>query len=110
MGPLGMLNKGFAFDSVQMPLNPFECGFTRSFERQVLPELNRRGIAVLGMKPLSGHGEPIKAGALTAEEALRYAMSLPVTTTISAVDCIDVLNQHKHITQHFNLMTTAALD
>lgn len=67
---LGMLNTGFPFDSVQMPLNAFDHSFTRSFERQVLPELNRRGIAVLAMKPLSGHGEPIKAGALTVEEAL----------------------------------------
>jgi uncharacterized protein len=50
---LGMLNTGFPFDSVQMPLNAFDYSFTRSFERQVLPELNRRGIAVLGMKPLT---------------------------------------------------------
>ena len=54
---LGMLNTGFPFDSVQMPLNAFDYSFTRSFERQVLPELNRRGIAVLGMKPLNGHEE-----------------------------------------------------
>ncbi len=107
---LGMLNTGFPFDSVQMPLNPFDCGFTRSFERQVLPELNRRGIAVLGMKPLSGHGEPIKAGALTAEEALRYAMSLPVATTITGIDGMDVLHQNLQIAQNFKPMTTAEMD
>ena len=37
----------------------------------------KRGIAALGMKPLSGHGEAITNGEITAEEALRYAMSLP---------------------------------
>jgi predicted aldo/keto reductase-like oxidoreductase len=98
---LGMLNTGFPFDSVQMPLNAFDYSFTRSFERQVQPELNRRGIAVLGMKPLSGHGEPIKAGALTAEEALRYAMSLPVATIITGIDGMDVLHQNLQIAQNF---------
>jgi predicted aldo/keto reductase-like oxidoreductase len=107
---LGMLNTGFPFDSVQMPLNAFDYGFTRSFERQVLPELNRRGMAVLGMKPLSGHGEPIKAGALTVEEALRYAMSLPVATTITGIDSMEVLKQNLQIAQNFTPMTAAEMD
>jgi uncharacterized protein len=107
---LGMLNTGFPFDSVQMPLNAFDYSFVRSFERQVLPELNRRGIAALGMKPLSGHGEPIKDGALTAEEALRYAMSLPVATTISGVDSLEVLQQNLQIARNFKPMTTAEMD
>src|ERR1700730_18161535 len=51
---LKMLRTNFPFDSVQMPLNPFDGTF-RSFEKQVVPEAQRRGIAVLGMKPLSGH-------------------------------------------------------
>src|SRR5436309_2253318 len=82
---LKMLATGFPFDAVQMPLNPFDSQF-RSFERQVLPEVNRRGMAALGMKPLQGHGEAILKGAVTAEEALRYAMSLPVTTTITGME------------------------
>jgi aryl-alcohol dehydrogenase-like predicted oxidoreductase len=105
-----MLNTGFPFDSVQMPLNAFDYSFTRSFERDVLPELNRRGIAVLGMKPLNGHGEPIKAGALTAEEALRYAMSLPVTTTITGIDSLDVLRQNLQIARNFTPMSASELD
>jgi len=35
-----------------------------------------------------------KAGALTAEEALRYAMSLPVATTITGIDSMDVVHQN----------------
>ena len=53
---LKMLATGFPFDSVQMPLNAFDANF-HSFEQQVLPELNRRGIAALGMKPICGHGD-----------------------------------------------------
>ena len=89
---LKMLNIGFEWDSVQMPLNVFDSQF-HSFETQVLPELNKRGIAALGMKPISGHGEPVKGGVLTAQEALRYAMSLPVTTTITGMESLDVLRQ-----------------
>lgn len=106
---LGMLKTGFPFDAVQMPLNPFDATFTRSFERQVLPELNKRGIAVLGMKPLSGHGDAIKHGVITAEESLRYAMSLPVTTTITGIDSLEILHQNLRIAQSFTPMTDAEM-
>src|SRR5262249_43210388 len=39
-------------------------------------------------------GQPVQKGVVTAEEALRYAMSLPVTTTISGIDSLDVLRQN----------------
>jgi aryl-alcohol dehydrogenase-like predicted oxidoreductase len=106
---LAMLQTGFKFDAVQMPLNAFDSSF-RSFEQQVLPELNRRGIAVLGMKPLNGHGEAIKNGAITAEEALRYAMSLPVTTTITGMDSLDVLHQNLQIAQTFKPFTEVEMN
>src|SRR6202453_2066358 len=39
---LDMIRRGYQFDTVQMPLNCLDAGF-RSFEKQVLPELNKRG-------------------------------------------------------------------
>jgi aryl-alcohol dehydrogenase-like predicted oxidoreductase len=99
-----MLNTGFPFDSVQMPLNVFDSQF-HSFETQVLPELNKRGIAALGMKPISGHGEPVSRGVITAQEALRYAMSLPVTTTITGMESLEVLRQNLAIAQGFQPMS-----
>ncbi len=105
---LKMLATGFPFDSVQMPLNAFDSNF-RSFEQKVLPELNRRGIAALGMKPMSGHGDAIKQGAITAEEALRYAMSLPVTTTITGMEKPEVLQQNLRVAQAFRPMTPAEM-
>jgi len=105
---LSMLNTGFPFDAVQMPLNTFDATF-RSFQAQVLPELNRRGIAALGMKPMSGHGEPIQDGAVTAEEALRYAMSLPVTTTITGMEKPDILRQNLRIAQNFQAMSASEM-
>ena len=101
---LRMLQTDFPFDAVQMPLNSFDANF-HSFEIQVLPELIRRGIAPLGMKPMSGHGEPIQQGAVSAEEALRYAMSLPVATTITGMERSDVLQQNLKVAQGFQPMT-----
>ncbi len=101
---LAMLNTGFAFDAVQMPLNPFDSHFF-SFEQKVLPLLNQRGIAPLGMKPISGHGDPVQGGSFTAQELLRYAMSLPVSTTISGVSELHVLEQNLAIAQNFTPLT-----
>jgi aryl-alcohol dehydrogenase-like predicted oxidoreductase len=101
---LKMLAHKYPFDTVQLPLNCFD-GTYRSFEQLVLPELRRRGIGALGMKSLGGDGQPVLHGAVTAEEALRYAMSLPVATTISGIDALAVLRQNVAIAQGFKPMT-----
>lgn len=101
---LRMLAHGFPFDTVQMPLNCLDATF-RSFQTQVLPEAIRRGVAPLGMKSLGGGGEMIKHGAITAEEGLRYAMSLPVATTISGIDSLEILEQNLAIARGFRPMS-----
>ena len=101
---LKMLAHNYPFDTVQMPLNCFD-GTYRSFAQQVLPELERRGIAALGMKSLGGDGQPILHGVVSAEEALRYAMSLPVATTVCGIDSLDVLRQNVSIARGFRPMT-----
>ena len=95
-----MLRGGYPFDSCQLPLNAFDGTF-RSFERDVLPELLRRGIAPIGMKSLGGTGEPAKKRAIAAREALRYAMSLPVATTVSGIDSERVLKQNLAVARGF---------
>jgi uncharacterized protein len=97
---LDMLRRGYPFDTVQMPLNCLDATF-RSFEKQVLPELNKRGIAPLGMKALGGSAPAVKAGLVKGEEMLRYAMSLPVATTIVGIDSFDVLKQNLNIARGF---------
>ena len=101
---LKMLSYGYPFDSAQMPLNPFDATY-RSFETHVLPEVVRRGMAGLGMKSLGGNGQPIVKGVVTVEEALRYAMSLPVAVTISGVDSLAVLRQNLAVARGFRPMT-----
>jgi uncharacterized protein len=101
---LEMLAKEYIFDTCQLPLNCFDASF-RSFEKQVLPVLVRRGIAALGMKSLGGDARQVKKKVVTAEEALRYAMSLPVATTISGIDSMRVLRQNVRIATAFRPMS-----
>ena len=105
---LKMLAHDFPFDTMQMPLNCFDATF-RSFETHVLPEAARRGIAVLGMKSLGGSGEMVRHGGVTAQQGLRYAMSLPVATTISGIDSMEVLDQNLAVATNFQPFTAAEL-
>ena len=96
-----MLDHGFAFDTVQMPLNAFDATF-RSFEQEILPIAVSKKMGVIGMKSLGGHGRPIIEGAVTIEEALRYAMSIPgVSVTVSGVDSLEILRQNLAIADNF---------
>jgi uncharacterized protein len=99
-----MLSYDFPFDSVQMPLNCFDASF-KSFEQNVLPIARERGLAVLGMKSMGGEGDAVKKKVVTPQEALRYAMSLPVTTTVSGIDSMHVLRQNLAVAQGFTPMT-----
>ena len=106
---LKMLELGYPFDTVQMPLNPFDASF-HSFEKQVLPEVNRRGMAALGMKSMGGTAWAVKNGVVKAEELLHYAMSLPVATTISGMDTLEVLHQNLRVVRGFKPMTDNEMD
>jgi len=101
---LAMLKHDYIFDTCQLPLNCFDASF-RSFEEQVLPVLVRRGIAAIGMKSLSGDGRQVKEEVVSAEDALRYAMSLPVATTVSGIDSFKVLRQNLRVAQGFKKMS-----
>lgn len=105
---LKMMQHDFPFDACQLPLNVFD-GTYRSFEQDVLPVLNQRGIAPLAMKTLSGNGEPIKHGIVTVEEALRYVLSLPVASVVSGIDSQQVLRQNLEVVRRFTPMTAAEM-
>ena len=100
---LRMLAYDFPFDACQLPLNGFDVGF-RSFQSRVLPELGRRQIAAIGMKSFGGDGRALKKKATAASDALRYAMSLPVCTTVSGIDSLKILRQNLRIARGFTPM------
>ena len=82
---------GFLFDTVQMPLNVMDAHF-ESFEKKVLPVLQKNNIGVLGMKPI-GNNIILKSNIVTAVECLEYAMSLPVSTVITGCESLAILQQ-----------------
>ena len=87
---------------------PFDATF-RSFGQKVLPDLNRRGIAPIGMKSLGGTGDAVKRRVVTVREALRYVMSLPIATLVSGIDSLKVLRQNLAIVRSFEPMKPAEM-
>src|SRR4051812_36304133 len=99
---------GFHFDAAQMPLNVMDAHF-RSFGRQVVPELVKEGIAVLGMKPLAS-GAALKSGTVSAIECLHYALSLPTSVVITGIDSMKILDQAFEAARTFTPLNEAQVN
>jgi predicted aldo/keto reductase-like oxidoreductase len=97
---LKMLAKPYEWSAVLMPLNVMDFHF-RSFQKEVLPELLRRGIAPLGMKSLGGNGSIVSKAGVRVEDALRYVLSLPIATLVSGIDSERILDQNLKIVREF---------
>lgn len=82
---------GIAFDAVQMPLSLLDAHY-RSFGRHVLPRLVERGVGVIAMKTLSKGYLPA-AGVVSAADCLHYALDLPVSTVVTGIESLAVLEQ-----------------
>ena len=103
-----MIERGYPFDTVQMPLNVLDPNY-RSFEKTILPLARERNIKVLGMKAFA-EGRMLQAGGVDADDALRYAMSLPgVLTTVTGIDSQRVLDHHVRIAAGFAPLDEVAL-
>ncbi len=81
----------FRFDAVQMPINVMDAHF-RSFAHDVLPVLNREGIASLGMKAF---GDPhiLASKTATPMECLYYCLNQPISVQITGIESQAILNQ-----------------
>jgi len=105
---LKLLQRGFAWDAVLMPLNPFDASF-RSFEKQVLPEVIRRGGAVIGTKALAGGAIP--AGKVVkVDDAFRYVWSLPVSSVLVGCDSSPILKKTLKAAADFQLFHAGEMD
>ena len=93
----------FHFDTVQMPLNVMDAHF-ESFQHKVLPVLVKEEIGVLGMKPM---GDPfiLDSKTVSADECLRYQMSLPTSVTITGIDSMDIVHQDLQILRNFKKLS-----
>lgn len=70
---LEWFDRGRRFDVMQLPVNPIDA-LQVSFQRELLPELERRGIGVIAMKTAAG-GKLREDALCTNAECLRWAWS-----------------------------------
>lgn len=105
---LKLLQRGFPWDAVLMPLNPLDASF-RSFEKQVLPETIRRGTAVISIKPMAS-GALMGVKGMKAEESLRYCLSLPVSSVITGMDSTAILRKNLKVVTDFKAFHPGEMD
>lgn len=118
--------KRYPFDSILMALNAADPHYL-SFKKYLLPEAQKLGIAIIGMKvatrgrmistwappPINEQPERMatkKPGTITIKEALTYNMSLPVSTTIIGVDSIAQIEENIKIASEFSPLSLAELE
>ena len=108
----------FPFDAILMALNAADVHYL-SFKNYLLPEAQKQGIAIIGMKvatrgrmistwtppPLEEQPTRMRTalpGTLTIQEALSYNMTLPVSTTILGVDNLEQIEENMQIASQFS--------
>ena len=99
---------GFKFDTVQMPLNLMDAHY-RSFSREVVPELTRRSIGILGMKSMA-NGIILKSQTVTPIECLHYALNLPTSVVITGIDSMEILDQAFEAVRTFHPLSKEELE
>jgi len=95
--------RGFKFDTVQMPLNLFDAHY-RSFSKLVVPELVRQNIGILGMKSMA-NGILLKSNAVAPIDCLHYALNLPTSVVITGIDSMTILDQAFKAVETFHPMS-----
>ena len=94
-----MLNLNFPWDTVQMPLNLFDYHY-RSFTKNLLPQVVEKDIGVIGMKSMIS-GKMLEFD-VTPEQAITYTLSLPISTLVSGMDSIEVLENNLEIVRNWS--------
>ncbi|MBM3783750.1 MAG: aldo/keto reductase [Acidobacteria bacterium] len=107
---LKMLGKNVTWTTAQMPINPLDA-FYRSFQNEVLPVCVKKGVSVIGMKCLGGGPYVARIPSqtkLTAEQCVRYSLSLPITTLCRGYTTMEQLLADLAIAKDFQPLSRAA--
>jgi predicted aldo/keto reductase-like oxidoreductase len=99
--------RGFHFDTVQMPINIMDAHF-RSFSQLVVPWALEQKIGVLGMKSF-GSGVILKSGAVEPLDCLNYSLNIPVSVLITGINTPELLEQAFNAVRQFKPMDEAAV-
>ncbi len=103
---LKMLNKPYDWDSAQMPINVMDAHY-RSFQNEVVPVCLAKQVGVIGMKSLGGgspRGRIPTEGGVSAQDCIRFALSLPVSTLVVGIQSMEDLKQDIAIARNFKPM------
>ncbi len=125
--PLVLLTaiKRYPFDQILLAVNAADVHYL-SFKNYLLPEAQKQGIAIIGMKvatrgrmlstwtppPITDQPERMattKPGTITIREALSYNMSLPVSTTIIGIDNVAQIEEDVMIASEFSPLSEAEM-
>ena len=110
--------KNYPFDQILLAVNAADIHYL-SFKNYLLPEAQKKGIAIIGMKvatrgrmlstwtppPVEEQPKRMatqKSGTITIKEALTYNMSLPVSTTIIGIDNVGQIEEDVKIASEFS--------
>ena len=127
--PLVLLEaiKRYPFDSILLAVNAADVHYL-SFKNYLLPEAQKQGIAIIGMKvttrsrllsswtppPLEEQTDvrlrtPLP-GTISIKEALTYNMSLPVSTSIIGVDSVAQIEENVKIASEFSPLSQVQME
>jgi uncharacterized protein len=102
---LEMMNQGFHFDTVQIPLNILDAHYN-SFQKNVLMQANDQGTGTIGMKSLAAQGGRIpQVLNLSPELCIRYTLSLPVSSLCLGFQTLEELNTDLALARNFKPLT-----
>jgi aryl-alcohol dehydrogenase-like predicted oxidoreductase len=98
-------DRGLRFDAMQFPINPVDY-HQESFQREVLPEVAKRGIGVIAMKT-SADGALLREKLCSIAECLRYVWSLPVSVAVVGMERPELVRRNAQLAREFRPMADA---
>jgi len=104
---LKMLGKPYQWATAQMPINILDMHY-RSFQKNVLPECIKRGVAVIGMKGLASGKLPRRFG-IPAQLCRRFALTLPISTLVCGIQSRRDLHQDLAMARNFKPVDEAEI-
>lgn len=96
---LAMIERDFDWDTAQMPISLLDAHY-HSFQSQVLPACQEKGISVIGMKALASGNMPRELE-IPASTCRRFALSLPIATLVCGIQSRDDLRQDLDMARSF---------
>lgn len=101
-----MLGKPYDWATAQMPINVLDAHY-RSFQKEVLPVCLSQDVGVIGMKSLAGgfpKGRIPDLTTISAEDCIRYSLSLPVSALCVGLVSMEDLDQALRVGRGFQPM------